>query len=114
MAGSEPRLGITWMNMHTQSATNRRRSQEQERDLHAYNPGAGRPEFVQSQSVAPIASKKFGLVGANLSRANLGKADLSKADMRWAKLSRADLTEASLREADLSTNADLTGAKLRK
>src|SRR3954447_9096325 len=61
MAGSEPRLGITWMNMHTQSATNRRRSQEQERDLHAYNPGAGRPEFVQSQSLAPIASKKFGL-----------------------------------------------------
>src|SRR4051794_25578674 len=61
MAGGEPRLGITWMNMHTQSATNHRHSQEQERDLHAYNPGAGRPEFVQSQSLAPIASKKFGL-----------------------------------------------------
>src|SRR3954464_7354493 len=62
MAGGEPRLGITWMNMHTQSATNRGRSQEQERDLHAYNPGAGRPEFVQVQLLAPIASKKLGLV----------------------------------------------------
>src|SRR3954466_10696999 len=61
MAGGEPRLGITWMNMHTQSATNRGRSQEQERDLHAYNPGAGRPEFVQVQLLAPIASKKLGL-----------------------------------------------------
>src|SRR3954447_19732777 len=49
------------MNMHPQSATNRRHSQEQKRDLHAYNPGARRPEFVQVQLLAPIASKKFGL-----------------------------------------------------
>jgi hypothetical protein len=51
------------MNMHTQSATNRRRKQQHERDLHAYNPGARRPKFVRSHSLAPIASKKFGLSG---------------------------------------------------
>src|SRR4051794_23577021 len=73
MAGGEPRLGITWMNMHTQSATNHRQSQEQERDLHAYNPGARRPEFVQSQSLALIASKKFGLeaIGNKMSQDRL-------------------------------------------
>src|SRR3954471_14286512 len=75
MAGGEPRLGIAWMNMHAQSATNRRRQQEQERDLHAYNPGAGRPEFVQSQSLAPIASKKLGL-GTAFITADLGAAEL--------------------------------------
>src|ERR1044072_6536125 len=58
MAGGELRLGMTWMNMHTQSATNRRRKQEHERDLHAYNPGARRPKFVRSHSLAPIAGKK--------------------------------------------------------
>src|SRR5215212_9789296 len=65
MAGGELRLGITWMNMHTQSATNRRRKQEHERDLHAYNPGARRPKSVRSHSLAPVASKKFGLAKAD-------------------------------------------------
>src|SRR3954465_11540579 len=62
MAGGEPRLGITWMNMHTQNATNRRRKQEHERDLHAYNPGARRPKFARYHSLAPIAGKKSRLM----------------------------------------------------
>src|SRR3954469_10095175 len=83
MAGGEPRLGITWMNMHTQIATNRGRSQEQERDLHAYNPGAGRPEFVQSQSLAPIASEKTGLEIWFADEARVGQKNTIT--RRWAK-----------------------------
>jgi hypothetical protein len=99
MAGGEPRLGITWMNMHTQSATNRRRKQEHERDLHAYNPGARRPKFVRSHSLAPIASKKSRLAVATPVGFSCGRL-ANHASTRTTQLDDRRNDEASLDEVE--------------
>src|SRR6476659_738614 len=54
LRGGEPRLGMTWMYMGTQDATNPASWQLESDDLHAHSLSSRKPEFVQSQRLTKL------------------------------------------------------------